>query len=105
MLDEMQTRLDENPDAMRIRRTSAEHPYGTIEAWVGATHFLTRGLERVKTQISLHKVAYNFRRLLALLGLARYVVSLCRLNSSGHRRQDRRQFLPHPATLILFMQS
>jgi hypothetical protein len=69
VLDEMQTRLDENPDAMRIRRSSAAHPYGMIKAWMGATHFLTRGLERVKTEMSLHVLAYNFRRLLALLGM------------------------------------
>lgn len=42
VLDEMQACLDENPDAMRIRRSSAEHPYGTIKAWMGATHFLTK---------------------------------------------------------------
>jgi transposase len=70
VLDEMQARLDMNPDAMRIRRSSVEHPYGTIKAWMGATHFLTKGLERVKTEMSLHVLAYNFRRLLALLGMA-----------------------------------
>ncbi|GAB3468135.1 IS1182-like element ISPa22 family transposase [Massilia terrae] len=70
VLDEMQARLDENPDVMRIRRSSAEHPYGTIKARMGATHFLTKGLERVKTEMSLHVLAYNFRRLLALLGMA-----------------------------------
>lgn len=69
VLDEMQTRLDNHPDAMRIRRSSVEHPYGTIKAWMGATHFLTRGLERVKAEMSLHVLAYNFRRLLALLGM------------------------------------
>jgi hypothetical protein len=71
VLDEMHARLDENPDTIRIRRSSAEHPYGTIKAWMGATHFLTRGLERVKTEMSLHVLAYNFRRLLVLLGMAR----------------------------------
>ena len=70
VLEEMQARLDENPDAMRIRRSSVEHPYGTIKAWMGATHFLTKGLERVQTEMSLHVLAYNFRRLLALLGMA-----------------------------------
>lgn len=42
VLDEMQTRLDWTPDAMRIRRQTVEHPFGTIKAWMGATHFLTR---------------------------------------------------------------
>ena len=68
VLDAMQTRLDQNPDAMRIRRSSVEHPYGTIKSWMGATHFLTKGLERVKTEMSLHVLAYNFRRLMAILG-------------------------------------
>jgi hypothetical protein len=70
VLDEMQTRLEQHPDAMRIRRSSVEHPYGTIKFWMGATHFLTKGLERVKTEMSLHVLAYNLKRLLALLGIA-----------------------------------
>jgi hypothetical protein len=68
VLDDMQARLDQNPDAMRIRRSSVEHPYGTIKSWMGATHFLSKGLERVKTEMSLHVLAYNFRRLMAILG-------------------------------------
>lgn len=70
VLDEMQTRLEQNPDAMRIRRSTVEHPYGTIKAWMGATHFLTKGLEHVKTEMSLHVLAYNFKRLIAILGMA-----------------------------------
>jgi hypothetical protein len=65
----MQARLDDNPDAMRLRRSSVEHPYGTIKSWMGATHFLTKGLECVKAEMSLHVLAYNFRRLLKLLGM------------------------------------
>jgi transposase len=53
---------------MRIRRCSVEHPFGTIKSWMGATHFLTKGLERVKTEMSLHVLAYNFKRLMSLLG-------------------------------------
>jgi len=69
VLDEMQARLEQTPDAMRIRRSTVEHPYGTIKAWMGATHFLTKGLERVKAEMSLHVLAYNFRRLMAILGI------------------------------------
>ena len=76
VLDEMQKRLEESPDAMRIRRSSVEHPYGTIKSWMGATHFLTRGLERVATEMSLHVLAYNFRRLIALLGVARMLAAI-----------------------------
>jgi len=70
VLENMQARLEQTPDAMRIRRCTVEHPYGTIKAWMGATHFLTRGLERVKTEMSLHVLAYNLKRLIAILGIA-----------------------------------
>lgn len=70
VLDDMQVRLEENPDAMRIRRSSVEHPFGTIKSWMGATHFLTKGLERVKTEMSLHVLAYNLKRLMTSLGVA-----------------------------------
>jgi transposase len=69
VLDEMQMHLEQNPDAMRIRRSSVEHPYGTVKSWMGATHFLTKGLEGVATEMSLHVLAYNFRRLIAVLGI------------------------------------
>ena len=70
VLDEMQARLEQSPDAMRIRRSTVEHPFGTIKAWMGATHFLMKGLEHVKTEMSLHVLAYNFKRLIAILGIA-----------------------------------
>lgn len=69
VLDDMQARLDRAPDAMRVRRSTVEHPFGTIKAWMGATHFLTKGLERVRTEMSLHILAYNLKRLIALLGI------------------------------------
>jgi transposase len=70
VLENMQARLEQTPDAMRIRRCTVEHPYGTIKGWMGATHFLTRGLARVKTEMSLHVLAYNFKRLIAVLSIA-----------------------------------
>jgi transposase len=69
VLDDMQARLDREPDAMRVRRSTVEHPFGTIKAWMGSTHFLTKGLERVRTEMSLHVLAYNLKRLMALLGI------------------------------------
>jgi transposase len=69
ILDEMQRRLDQRPDAMRVRRRTAEHPFGTIKAWMGATHFLTRTLKRVGTEMSLHVLAYNMKRVIATLGV------------------------------------
>jgi hypothetical protein len=68
VLDEMQTRLDHAPDTMRILRQTVEHPFGTIKAWIGATHFLTRTIERVITEMSLHVLAYNMKRVIKLLG-------------------------------------
>ena len=69
VLDAMQERLDRAPRTMRIRRQTAEHPFGTIKAWMGATHFLTRTLEKVRTEISLHVLAYNLKRVIAILGV------------------------------------
>src|SRR6202521_6052124 len=59
VLDAMQARLDRMTDAMLVRRQTVEHPYGTIKAWMGSTHFLTRTLKRVSTEMSLHVLAYN----------------------------------------------
>ncbi len=70
VLDDMQVQLEQSPDAMRIRRCSVEHPFGTIKSWMGATHFLTKGLERVSTEMSLHVLAYNLKRLMTSLGVA-----------------------------------
>jgi len=64
----MQARLDAHPESMRVRRQTAEHPFGTLKAWMGATHFLTRTLPRVRTEMSLHLLAYNLKRMLAILG-------------------------------------
>src|SRR6266446_3732597 len=68
-LDAMQTRLDRMPDAMLVRRQTVEHPYGTIKAWMGSTHFLTRTLKRVSTEMSLHVLAYNIKRAIAIIGV------------------------------------
>ena len=53
---------------MRRRRQTVEHPFGTLKAWMGHTHFLTRTLKRVKTEMSLHVLAYNLKRVMNLLG-------------------------------------
>ena len=69
VLDEMQARLDRMPDAMTIRRQTVEHPFGTLKAWMGSTHFLTRTLEKVKTEMSLQVLAYNMKRMINILGV------------------------------------
>ncbi|MNE87581.1 Transposase DDE domain protein [compost metagenome] len=68
VLEAMQNRLDQAPEMMRIRRQTVEHPFGTLKSWMGATHFLTRTLDRVSTEMSLHVLAYNLKRVLSLLG-------------------------------------
>lgn len=65
----MQARLDRDPDKMRVRRQTVEHPFGTIKSWMGATHFLTKTLDRVSTEMSLHVLAYNLKRVMKLLGI------------------------------------
>jgi transposase len=70
VLEAMQTRLDSAPESMRIRRQTVEHPFGTLKAWMGATHFLTRQLKNVSTEMSLHVLAYNMKRVMAIMGTA-----------------------------------
>lgn len=78
VLEAVQRRLDENPSAMRQRRETVEHPFGTIKAWMGATHFLTKTLKRVRTEMALHVLAYNLRRLLTILGTAQVMAAIRR---------------------------
>ena len=68
MLKAVQRRLDENPNPMRDRRHTVEHVFGTLKAWMGATHFLTRGLKNVAGEMSLQVLAYNMKRVIAILG-------------------------------------
>jgi transposase len=62
VLEEVQRRLDENPDKMRQRRETVEHPFGTIKMWMGSTHFLMKTLKNVRTEMALHVLAYNLKR-------------------------------------------
>jgi transposase len=69
VIEAMQARLERMPKAMRIRRATVEHVFGTLKAWMGATHFQTRTLEKVRTEMSLHVLAYNLKRVIAILGV------------------------------------
>jgi len=53
---------------MRVRRATVEHPFGTLKAWMGATHFKMKRLDNVRTEMSLHVLAYNLKRAIAILG-------------------------------------
>jgi len=68
ILESMQTRLDQRPDSMRIRRQTVEHPFGTIKLWMGSAHFLMTTLKKVSTEMSLHVLAYNLKRVMKILG-------------------------------------
>lgn len=68
VLESMQRRLDLAPDSMRIRRQTVEHPFGTIKLWMGGAHFLTTTLKKVSTEMSLHVLAYNLKRVIKILG-------------------------------------
>jgi len=69
VVEALQARLDENPEVMRIRRQTAEHPFGTIKDWMGPQHFKTRTLKGVSTEMSLHVLAYNLKRAISLFGV------------------------------------
>jgi hypothetical protein len=72
----VQRRLDLAPNAMRARRALVEHPFGTLKAWMGSTHFLTKRLKNVKTEISLHVLAYNLKRAMQILGTPSLVAAI-----------------------------
>ena len=76
VIDAMQERLDRDPEKMRVRRQTVEHPFGTIKFWMGATHFLMRTLERVRTEMSLHVLAYNLKRVMRLLGIGGLIAAM-----------------------------
>jgi transposase len=67
VLDAVQRRLDEHPETMRQRRETVEHPFGTIKCWMGSTHFLMKTLPRVATEMALHVLAYNLKRVMSIL--------------------------------------
>ncbi len=76
VLDVMQDRLDRMPEAMGVRRQTVEHPFGTLKAWMGATHFLTRTLDKVRTEMSLHVLAYNLKRMIIILGVGPLIAAI-----------------------------
>jgi transposase len=73
VLEAMQRRLDRQADAMTLRRSTVEHVFGTVKHWMGATHFLMRRLRHVGTEMSLHVLAYNLKRVIKVLGAAKTI--------------------------------
>jgi transposase len=71
VIEAMQRRLDRKLDAMTLRRRTVEHVFGTLKHWMGSTHFLTRRLANVGTEMSLLVLAYNLKRVMSILGIAK----------------------------------
>lgn len=69
VLDTVEARMDENPLMMRVRKSTVEHPFGTLKCWMGATHFQMKTLERVSGEMSLHVLAYNLKRVMQIMGV------------------------------------
>ena len=76
VLEAVQQRLDENPQAMRQRRETVEHPFGTIKMRLGATHFLMKRLKNVRTEMALSVLAYNLTRVINILGVAQLIQAI-----------------------------
>ena len=78
VMEKVQSRLDRNPDTMRVRRSTAEHPFGTMKCWMGATHFLTMTLPKVATEMALTVLAYNMKRVIAIIGVDALLEAMAR---------------------------
>lgn len=76
VLEEMNARVAARPDILRKRKTIVEHPFGTIKRWMNQAYFLTRGLVSVRAEFSLSALAYNLKRLLAIVGVPRLIAAL-----------------------------
>jgi len=76
VLEAVQRRLDGDPRAMRVRRETVEHPVGTLKARMGATHFLTKTLPRVSTEMALQVLAYNLTRVLNIMGSRKLLAAI-----------------------------
>ena len=76
VIEAMQARLDRWPDAMRVRRRTVEHVFGTLKDWMGRSHFKMHRLKNVGTEASLHILAYNIKRAIALLGTKKLIAAM-----------------------------
>ena len=76
ILEGVQQRLDEHPEKMRLRRETVEHPFGTIKCWMGATHFQMRTLKKVATEMALHVLAYNLKRVINIMGIRPLIAAM-----------------------------
>jgi transposase len=76
VVEAAQTRLDQNPQAMRVRRETVEHPFATLKMRMGATHFLMKTLPKVATEMALHVLAYNLTRVMNIVGIKPFMAAI-----------------------------
>src|SRR4051812_31289261 len=76
VLEAVQERLDDNPQAMRQGRETVEHPFGTLKMRMGATHFLMKRLPKVATEMALHVLAYNLTRAMNIMGVGALIAAM-----------------------------
>ncbi|MCY1180055.1 hypothetical protein D9M73_204830 [compost metagenome] len=79
----MQVRLEHDPAMMRVRRQTVEHPFGTLKYWMGSTHLLTKTLPRVSTEMSLHVLTYNLKRMMSIFGIAGLLEAIRACHAAG----------------------
>ncbi|NKC01304.1 MAG: transposase [Pseudomonadales bacterium] len=75
VVEPLDARMKEEPGRMSTRRAAVEHPFGTLKAWMGATHFLTKTKPKVATEMSLH-LAYNMKRVINLIGTQKLIAAI-----------------------------
>jgi transposase len=76
LMEAMAARMAAQPWKFKLRKTLAEHPFGTIKRWFGYTHFLLKGLEKVRCEWSLTTLAYNLKRVLNLVSFEKLMAAV-----------------------------
>ena len=76
VLDDLENRINQAPEMMKVRRETVEHPFGTLKLWMGYTHFQMRTLDKVSAEMSLHVLAYNLKRVMNIMGTATLIEAL-----------------------------
>lgn len=76
LMEAMAQRMKQHPEKFKVRKTLAEHPFGTIKRWFGYTHFLLKGLPKVRCEWSLTTLAYNLKRVLNLVSFEKLMAAV-----------------------------
>jgi len=76
ILDKLDARMERSPEMMKVRRSTVEHPFGTIKAWMGSTHFQMKTMKRVSAEMSLHVLAYNLKRVIKIMGTRKLIEAI-----------------------------